>query len=97
MSNQSISQEKILRFAVVCIVVSSVAVMAFIPFRHGTYIIRGPAGGVGIMSALIGGTVAGWFAIRTRDRKLTTAALLSLLPLAFWAWVIYDAVYANAA
>ena len=96
MSSQTISQEKILRFAVGCVVISSVAAVAFLLFRHvGS--VRGPAGGLGIMSAFIGSSVAGWFAFRARDRRLTVAAFVSALPLAFWSWVLYDLVHVNAA
>jgi hypothetical protein len=45
------------------------------------------------MSALIGSGVAGWFSIRARNRRLLIAALLSILPLAFWCWVIYQVVH----
>ena len=96
MSSQIISTEKILRFTVTLLVVSSVSAVAFILFRH-TGSLRGPAGGLGIISSLVGSAVAGWFAIRTRDRRLVAAALVSILPLAFWVWVIYDVVHVNAA
>lgn len=96
MSRQTISQEKILRFAVGCVVVSSVAAVVFLLFREVASV-RGPAGGLGIMSALVGSSVAGWFAFRSRDRRLTVAALVSALPIAFWSWVLYDLVYDNAA
>ena len=93
MSSQTISTEKILRFALGCIAVSFVAAAAFVLFGS----LHGPAGGLGIMSSLIGSSVAGWFAFRARDRRLIAAALVSVLPLAFWVWVVYDAVHVNAA
>ena len=94
-NSKIVSTEKILRFAGTCIVVSSIAAGAFLLFRHSGSV-RGPAGGLGIMSSLIGSSVAGWFAIRARDRRLITAAFVSALPLAFWVWVIYDVVHVNA-
>ena len=93
MSSQTISSEKILRFAVTCIGVSCVAVVLFLGFHS----LRGAAGGFGVMSSLIGSSVAGWFAIRARDQRLIMAAIVSALPLAFWVWVIYDIAHVNAA
>ena len=95
MSSQTISTEKILRFAVTLLIVSCVSAVAFILFRHTDW--RGPAAGLGIMSSLFTSAVAGWFAIRARDRRLVAAALVSVLPLAFWVWVVYDVVHVNAA
>ena len=95
MSAQIISTEKIFRFAVTLLVVSFVSAVAFILFRHTDW--RGPAAGFGIMSSLCASAVAGWFAFRARDRRLVAAALVSVLPLAFWVWVIYDVVHVNAA
>lgn len=96
MSRPTISAEKILHFAVGCVVVSLVTAVVFLLFREAASV-RGPAGGLGIMSALVGSSVAGWFAFRARDRKLTAVALASALPLAFWSWVLYDLVHVNAA
>jgi len=96
MTAQTTSLEKILRFAVGCVVVSSVAAALFILFRQvGS--VRGPAAGVGIMAAFTGSGIAGWFAFRARDRRLTVAAFASALPLAFWGWVLYDLVHVGAA
>ena len=95
MSRPSITTEKILRFAVTLLTVSCVSVVAFLLFRHTDW--RGPAAAFGIMSSLFASAVAGWFAFRARDRRLVAAALISVLPLAFWVWVVYDVVHVNAA
>lgn len=95
MSSETISAKKILRFAVTLLVVSCISAVAFILFRHTDW--RGPAAGFGIMSSLFASAVAGWFAFRARDPRLIAAALISVLPLAFWVWVVYHVVYVNAA
>jgi len=87
MTTQTTSPEKILRFAVGCVVVSSVAAALFVLFRHAGSV-RGPAAGLGIMAAFIGSGVAGWFAFRARDCRLTAAAFASALSLAFWIWAL---------
>ena len=87
-----ISPDGVLRFAVGCIVVSTLAALAFL-FGRQYACVRGASVGMGPMSALIGSGVAGWFSIRARNRRLLIAALLSILPLAFWCWVIYQVVH----
>lgn len=49
--------------------------------------------GIGATCSLFGAGFAGWFSIRRRDRGSAILAAGSLLPLAFWAWVIYERVY----
>lgn len=93
MRSQEISIDKILRFAVTCIVASCVAAILFLVFHSW----RGPTGGSGIMLSLFGSSVAIWFAIRAGDRRLMITAFVSALPLAFWVWVIYDVVHVSAA
>jgi predicted aconitase with swiveling domain len=91
MTPQTTSLNEALRFAAGSIVVSAVAAVGFLIWGHIPSV-RGSAGGVGIMAALFGTGVASWFSIRTRDRSLRIAAVLSLLPLAFWCWVVYEVV-----
>lgn len=95
MKRQSISVSRILRLTIALLVVSCAAAGMFILFRH-TGAVRGPAAGVGVMSSLIGSAMACWFAIRARDGRLSAAALLSALPLAFWIWAVYDVIHADA-
>ncbi len=45
------------------------------------------------MAALIGTAVAFWFSFRARDARLAAAAFVSLFPLAFWCWQIYEVVH----
>jgi hypothetical protein len=92
MTPQTTSPEGVLRLAVGCIVVSVLAALAFLVGGHVASV-RGPAGGVGIMAALFGSGVALWFAVRARNRRLVVAAVISVLPLAFWCWVIYEIVH----
>ena len=83
---------KVLRLAAWCILLSTLAALTFLAGGH-TPSVRGPSGGVGFMAALIGSGVAWWFSLRARDPRLVVAALLSLLPLAFWCWQIYEVVH----
>lgn len=92
MPQQTTSAEEILRLALGSIGVSVFAALAFLIGGHVASV-RGPAGGVGIMAALVGSGVALWFSIRSRNTRLTAAAVLSVLPLAFWCWVLYETVY----
>jgi F0F1-type ATP synthase assembly protein I len=92
MTPQTINPDRVLRFAIGCVVVSIVSAVAFTLARH-TGSVRGPAGGVGIMASLIGSGVAVWFALRARDRRLAATAVFSVLPLSFWSWVIYEIVH----
>jgi hypothetical protein len=78
--------------AVGCIVVSSLAALGFLAFAHVANV-RGPAGGVGVMAAFFGSGVAFWCSIRSRDSRLFSVALLSVLPLAFWCWAILHSVH----
>jgi hypothetical protein len=91
MTPQTTSPEGVLRFALGCVVVSIVSAVAF-ALAGDIGSVRGPAGGVGIMASLTGSGVAVWFALRARDRRLAATAALSLLPLAFWSWAIYEIV-----
>jgi F0F1-type ATP synthase assembly protein I len=91
-----LSPEILRRFVFIHTGVSSVAAVAFLLFRDVSWV-RGAAGGVGIMSALIANGVAIWFAIRARNFKLVVAAVASALPLAFWTWVIFGIVRVNEA
>jgi hypothetical protein len=92
MTPQTTSPEGVLRFAIGCIVVSVLAALAFLVGGHVASV-RGPAGGVGIMAALLGSGVALWFSLRVRNRGLVVATAFSVLPLAFWCWVIYEIVH----
>jgi hypothetical protein len=53
--------------------------------------------GVGFTSSLLGSGIAAWFSIRMRDRRCALVAVGSLLPLGFWAWVIYERLYVQYA
>jgi hypothetical protein len=92
MKPKDISPGDMLRFAVGRIVVSALAALAFLLGRQYA-VVRGTSGGLGIPAALIGGGVAAWFSIRARNRSLLIAALLSILPLACWGWMIYEHVH----
>jgi hypothetical protein len=92
MSTQELNATKVLRLVVWCIALSAMAAVAFLVGGH-TPSVHGPSGGVGFMAALIGSGVAFWFSLRARDARLIVAALLSLFPLAFWCWQIYEIVH----
>jgi hypothetical protein len=92
MRAKTISPDAILRFAVGCIVVSALAAMAFLVGRKFSFV-RGPSFGVGFVYGLFGSGVAAWYSIRTRNLRFCVAALFSVLPLAFWGWVIYEVVH----
>ena len=92
MTTQTPSFDNVLRFTAGCIMVSALAAISFLIWRHVPSV-RWPAGGVGIMAALFGSGVPLWFTIRTREPSLLVATLLSLLPLAFWCGaVVYEVV-----
>ena len=92
MTTQSASFDNLLKFTAGCIMVSALAGISFLIWGHVASV-RGPAGGVGIMAALLGTGVPLWFTVRTRELSLLVATLLSLLPLAFWCGaVVYEVV-----
>jgi len=91
MSAEVLSNAKVFRLAVGCILLSALAALAFLIGGHSPSV-RGASGGIGFMAALVGSGVGAWFSFRARDPRLVVAALLSLLPLAFWCWVIYEVV-----
>ncbi len=92
MSTQALHSAKILKFALWCIGLSAVAALAFWAGCH-TPLLSGPSAGVGVMAALIGSGVSLWFSFRARDAVLAAAGLVSLFPLAFWCWQIYEVVH----
>jgi len=92
MALSTIKPDGLLRFTLCCLAINALATPAFILGSHVSSI-RGPSFSVGIMAALIGVGVAGWFSIRARDWRLVVTALLSLLPLAFWSWVVYGIMH----
>ena len=53
--------------------------------------------GIGATCSLFSAGFAGWFSIRRRDLGSVILAAGSLLPLAFWVWVIYERVYGQYA
>jgi hypothetical protein len=82
----------VFRFAAGCVAVSFLSAVVYLLFRQISDV-RGVTGGVGIMASLIGSGVAFWFALRGRQRDLIAMALLSVLPLGFWCWIIYKVLY----
>jgi len=92
MASQNINLDQILRVVIWCIALSSLAALAWLFFGH-VEDVRGAAGGIGGMTAITGSGVAIWFSIRSRDKRFVVAALLSVLPLAFWCWTIYQVVH----
>ncbi len=93
MKSQPIASDSILGFAVGCAALSIVAALSFLLGGH-IHSIRGAAGGVGFMAALLAGGVGAWFSCRARERRFFLALLLSLFPLAFWFWEVYKVVHA---
>jgi hypothetical protein len=49
----------------------------------------GPAGSIGLLSAVIGPLLSVWCAIRVRQWALFGTVVLSLPPAAIWLWVFY--------
>ncbi len=92
MARQTIKPGGVFRFALGCIVASTLAAISFW-LGHDLPSVRGPSGGVGIMASLIGSGVAFWFSARGQERGLFPVAIYSLLPLAFWSWAVYRVVH----
>jgi hypothetical protein len=92
MASQTTSPGEITRLAAGCIVVSSLAALIFLFFGHVANV-RAASGGVGIIAAFFGTGITLWFSWRARNRRIVLAALISLLPLVFWCWVIYQIVH----
>jgi hypothetical protein len=55
--------------------------------------LRGILAALGFTCSLLGSGIAGWFSVRMRDRRCALVAASSLLPLAFWLWMIYEGMY----
>jgi hypothetical protein len=94
MKSETAKPVDIFRFAVGCVAVSFLSAVLFLLFRQISDV-RGVAGGVGVMASLVGSGVAFWFGLRGRERKLIAMALLSILPLGFWCWITYKALYGS--
>jgi hypothetical protein len=92
MARQTIKPGDVVRFALGCLVVSTLAAIAFWLGRDLPWV-RGPSAGVGIMATLFGSGVAFWFSARGGERGLFSVALYSLVPLAFWSWAVYKVVH----
>jgi len=84
----------VFRFTAGCITVSFLSAVVYLFFGQISDV-RGAVGSIGGMTSLVGSGVAFWFALRSRERKLTAIALLSVLPFGFWCWVIYRVLYGN--
>jgi hypothetical protein len=84
----------VFRFAAGCVVVGFLSAVVYLLFRQNSDV-RGATGGVGFMASLVGSGVAFWFALRGRERKLIVIALLSVLPLGFWCWIIYSVLHGS--
>jgi len=78
------------------VLISAVAAILYIPLQRVDSL-RGILGALGFMCSLLSSGIAAWFSIRMRDRRCILVALASLLPLAFWAWVLYERVYGQYA
>lgn len=78
------------------IALSLAAGCLFFLFHHVTGI-RGICGALGFLSALAGGGVALWSSFRIRAGFCFGAAILSLLPLALWSWVVYEMLHSSNA
>jgi len=78
------------------VLVSVVAAILYIPLQRVEGL-RGILGAIGLMCSLLSSGIAAWFSIRMRDRRCMLVALVSLLPLAFWAWLLYERVYGQYA
>jgi len=88
MKSEAAKPADVFRFAVGCVTVSFLSAVVHLLFRQISDM-RGVTAGIGIMASLVGSGVAFWFALRSRERKLTAMALVSALPLGFWCWIIY--------
>jgi hypothetical protein len=77
------------RLVICWVVLSSSAASVYI-FGADVWYIRGVSGAVGVLAAILGAGVAAWFCLRSRSPKLLIAGLLSVLPLGFWVWVVYE-------
>jgi hypothetical protein len=105
-TSHQISPKRLVKFIVWCIAVSLLAAVIWLTLGYfytanrwsgvtgfGVQMIGKWSGGLGCMAALFGSVIAFWSAIRVRDRRLLWLALLSVLPLAFWSWLLYNIVH----
>jgi hypothetical protein len=53
--------------------------------------------GLGAPCSFFGGAIAAAASFCGRDRRCAVIAASSLLPLAFWSWIIYESVYGRYA
>jgi hypothetical protein len=67
--------------------VSALAAAMFMLFESAPEA-RRLSGAIGFLTALWGTGIAFWFSLRMRAPACFVASVLSLLPLAFWLWVI---------
>ena len=105
-TSHHISPGKLVRFIVSCIAVSLLSALIWLTLGYfystnGESGITGfivetigkSSGALGFMAALFGSVIAFWSAIRIRNRTLIWLALLCMLPLAFWSWLLYISVH----
>ena len=72
---------------------SATALLLLLVQRIGIGGLRPLLAGVGAPCAFFGGGIAAMCGISTRNMRCALIAGASLLPLAFWAWVIYESVH----
>ena len=74
------------------IVGSVAAAIVHFPFQSSVYI-RGPFGALGLICAWFATGTALWAVVRMQDRRFWRVLVISLVPLAYWTWQLYEAVH----
>jgi len=87
-----ITPQSVFKIVLGHVLASMTAGLIYLLFRSVADV-RGICGAIGFLSALSGSGVAFWFSLRMRDRACFCAAVLSIVPLVFWIWVIYERLY----
>ena len=87
-----ITPQSVFKIVLGHVLVSMMAGLIYVLFQ-GVEELRALCGAIGFLSALSGTGIALWFGFRMRAWLCFTAAALSLLPLAFWSWAIYERLH----
>jgi uncharacterized membrane protein len=87
-----ITPQSVFKIVLGHVLVSMTAGVIYLLFRSAADV-RGICGAIGFLSALSGSGVAFWFSLRMRAWFCFGAAVVSVVPLVFWIWLIYERLH----